>query len=138
MYFDHLPHRKPDRALELALEVLRSESDKPTVMQLNDKFMMALMYAHGAAVIDRIEREAEDNARLRWLLGGVHFGPDEKLKRSHRGDRRPARLAKRCDRAQNPETSARLRSHVGRASWRGPGSSNIRNPSVTATTISSR
>jgi len=80
MYFDHLPHRKPDRALELALEVLRSESDKPTVMQLNDKFMMALMYAHGAAVIERIEREAEDNTRLRWLLGGVHFGPDEKLK----------------------------------------------------------
>ena len=80
MYFDHLPHRKPDRALELALEVLRSESDKATVMQLNDKFMMALMYAHGADVIERIEREAEDNARLRWLLGGVHFGPDEELK----------------------------------------------------------
>ena len=42
MYFDHLPHDKPDRALDLALEVLRSESDKPTVMQLNDKFMMSL------------------------------------------------------------------------------------------------
>jgi hypothetical protein len=80
LYFDHLPHRKPDRALDLVLEVLRSESDKPTVMQLNDKFMMALMYAHGTEVIDRIEREAEDNARLRWLLGGVHFGPDEALR----------------------------------------------------------
>lgn len=80
LYFDHLPHRKPDLALDLALEVLRAESDKPTVMQLNDKFMMALMYAHGAEVIDRIEREAEDNARLRWLLGGIHFGPGEKLR----------------------------------------------------------
>jgi hypothetical protein len=38
------------------------------------------MYAHGTEVIDRIEREAEDNARLRWLLGGVHFGPDEALR----------------------------------------------------------
>ena len=80
LYFDHLPHRKPDRALELALEVLRSESDKPTVMQLNDKFMVALMYAHGAGVIDRIEAEAANNSRLRWLLGGIHFGPDEALR----------------------------------------------------------
>ena len=48
-------------------------------MQLNDKFMMALIYAHGGDVIDRIEREAVDNARLRWLLGGIHFGPDEPL-----------------------------------------------------------
>lgn len=77
LYFDHLPHGKPDRALDLALEVLRSESDKPTVMQLNDKLMLALIYAHGAQVIGRIEREAEDNARLRWLLGGIHFGPGE-------------------------------------------------------------
>src|SRR5688500_18181339 len=71
LYFDHLPHRKPDRALDLALEVLRRESDKPTVMQLNEKFMMSLMYAHGESVIDRIEAEAKDNARLRWLLGGI-------------------------------------------------------------------
>lgn len=79
LYFDGLPHRQPDRALDLALEVLRSESDKPTVMQLNDKFMMSLMYAHGATVIDRIEAEARNNTRLRWLIGGIHFGPDEAL-----------------------------------------------------------
>ncbi|WP_249150842.1 hypothetical protein [Bradyrhizobium sp. JYMT SZCCT0180] len=59
LYFDHLPHRKPDRALDLALEVLRSESDKPTVMQLNEKFMMSLMYAHGESVIERIEGRGE-------------------------------------------------------------------------------
>ena len=47
--------------------------------RLNDKFMMSLMYAHGARVIDRIEAEAADNARLRWLLGGIHFGPAEAL-----------------------------------------------------------
>ena len=81
LYFDHLPHKRPDRALDLALEVLRSEPDKPTVMQLNDKFMLSLLYAHGAAVIGRIETEAKQNARLRWLLGGMHFGPDEPFKR---------------------------------------------------------
>jgi hypothetical protein len=81
LYFDHLPHKRPDRALDLALEVLRSEVDKPTVMQLNDKFMLSLLYAHGASVIGRIETEAKQNAGLRWLLGGIHFGPDEPFKR---------------------------------------------------------
>ncbi|ANV99453.1 DUF6869 domain-containing protein [Bradyrhizobium icense] len=81
LYFDHLPHKRPDRAIDLALEVLRSETDKPTVMQLNDKFMLSLLYAHGAAVIDRIEAEAKQNAALRWLLGGMHFGPDEPFQR---------------------------------------------------------
>ncbi|CAN7663635.1 hypothetical protein LJR220_006289 [Bradyrhizobium sp. LjRoot220] len=80
MYFDRLPHDNPNRALDLALEVLRSESDKPTVMQLNGKFMMSLTYAHGADIIDRIESEARDNARLRWLLGGILFGPDKLFK----------------------------------------------------------
>lgn len=78
-YFDGLPHDNPDRALDLALEVLRSESDKPTLMQLNDKFMLALLYVNGESVIDRIEAEAGDNARLRWLLGGINFGPGEPL-----------------------------------------------------------
>jgi hypothetical protein len=77
LYFDHLPHSWPNRAVDLALEVLRSESDKPTVMQLNSKFMPSLMYAHGADVIGRIEAEVRQNARLRWLIGGIHFGPDE-------------------------------------------------------------
>jgi hypothetical protein len=80
MYFDRLPHDKPDRAVDLVLEVLRSEFDKPTVMQLNGKFMMSLTYAHGADVIDRIEAEAKDNARLRWLLGGLLFSPNEPFK----------------------------------------------------------
>lgn len=77
LYFDHLPHAHPDRALDLALEVLRAETDKPTVMQLNDKFMLSLLYAHGAEVIGRIEAEAKGNERLRWLLGGIYFGPGE-------------------------------------------------------------
>ncbi|QHO72233.1 hypothetical protein ACH79_05960 [Bradyrhizobium sp. CCBAU 051011] len=81
LYFDHLPHKWPDRAFDLALEVLRSEKDKPTIMQLNDKFMLSLLYAHGDAAIERIEAEAKQNAALRWLLGGIHFGPDEPLKR---------------------------------------------------------
>src|SRR4051812_3153035 len=44
LHFDHLPHDQPQRALDVALEVLARELDKPTVMQLNDKFMQALLY----------------------------------------------------------------------------------------------
>jgi hypothetical protein len=77
LYFDHLPHAQPDRALDLALEVLRAETDKPTVMQLNDKFMLSLLYAKGDEVIGRIETEAKHNKRLQWLLGGIYFGPEE-------------------------------------------------------------
>ncbi|MGY8632537.1 hypothetical protein RAD15_08570 [Bradyrhizobium sp. 14AA] len=79
LYFEHLPHRKPQSALDLLLEVLRTEVDKPTVMQLNDKFLPALLHAHGTEVIERIEHEAAHNDRLRWLLGGVHVGPDDPL-----------------------------------------------------------
>ncbi|MGX1317144.1 hypothetical protein AB7M17_000597 [Bradyrhizobium sp. USDA 377] len=79
LYFDHLPHRLPQAALDLVLEVLKTEADKSTVMQLNDKFLLALLYAHGPDVIARIEREAAHNDRLRWLLGGVHGGPDDPL-----------------------------------------------------------
>ena len=106
LYFDHLPHNRPDRALDLALEVLRSESDKPTVMQLNDKFMLSLMYAHGAAVIGRIETEAEQNAGLRWLLGGIHFGPDESFRRRIKAIADGEALARRRNRAQDAEASA--------------------------------
>jgi hypothetical protein len=77
LYFDHLPHTMPLRTLDLVLEVLRSETDKPTVMQLDDKLMPVLLYAHGTEVIDRIEAEACNNDRLRWLLGGIYFGPEE-------------------------------------------------------------
>ncbi|RZN08371.1 hypothetical protein CWO91_22630 [Bradyrhizobium genosp. SA-3] len=79
LYFDHLPHRRPQAALDLVLEVLKAEADKPTVMQINDKFLLALLYAHGPEVIARIEHEAEHNDRLRWLLGGVHVDPDDPL-----------------------------------------------------------
>jgi hypothetical protein len=81
VYFDHLPNEQPDRALDLVLEVLASEQDKPTVMQLNDKLMLSLMFTHGAAVIDRIEVAARDNAKLRWLLGGVQFGTGKPFER---------------------------------------------------------
>ena len=81
LYFDHLPHRRPQGALDLVLEVLKSETDKPTVMRLNDKFLLALLYAHGNEVIARIEHEARHNERLRWLLGGVRFAETEPLMR---------------------------------------------------------
>jgi hypothetical protein len=80
LYFDHLPHRQPVRALDLVTDVLTNEIDKPTVMQLNDKLMPALLYAHGPAMIDRIEREAEQSPALRWLLGGIFVAPDEPLR----------------------------------------------------------
>jgi hypothetical protein len=80
LYFDHLPLRQPVRALDLVTDVLTNEIDKPTVMQLNDKLMPALLYAHGPAMIDRIEREAEQSPALRWLLGGIFVAPDEPLR----------------------------------------------------------
>jgi len=81
VYFDHLPGDQPDRALDLVLEVLACEQDKPTVMQLNDKLMLSLMFAHGAEVIDRVEAEARGNAKLRWLLGGIRFGTGKPFER---------------------------------------------------------
>src|SRR5437870_2458883 len=80
-YFDHLPGDQPDRALDLVLAVLASEQDKPTVMLLNDKLMLSLMFARGAEMIDRTEAEARDNAKLRWLLGGIHFGTGKPFER---------------------------------------------------------
>jgi hypothetical protein len=74
IYFDRLPCDQPDRALDLVLEVLATEQDKPTVMLLNDKLMLSLMFARGPEVIDRVEAAARDNAKLRWLVGGVQFG----------------------------------------------------------------
>jgi len=70
-YFDSLPHRQPERALDLILEVLKREADTAILMQLGDKFAPALMITHGASIIERLEREAADNPRLRWLLGSV-------------------------------------------------------------------
>ena len=81
VYFDHLPGEQPDRALDLVLEVLASEQDKPTVMLLNDKLMLSLMFAHGVEVIDRVEAAARDNAKLRWLLGGIRFGTGKPFER---------------------------------------------------------
>lgn len=70
-YFDSLPHERPERALALILEILDRESDIPTLLKLGDKFTPALLYAHGADLIDRLESEAADNPQLRWLLGSV-------------------------------------------------------------------
>jgi Family of unknown function (DUF6869) len=81
VYFDHLPGDQPDRALDLVFAVLACEQDKPTVMLLNDKLMLSLMFARGPEVIDRVEAEARDNAKLRWLLGGVwYFRAPEELR----------------------------------------------------------
>lgn len=71
MYFNRLAKRRPHRAFDLALEVLRAESDKPAAAQLNDTFMLALIDAHGTELIDRIAREASVNKRFHDLLDGV-------------------------------------------------------------------
>ena len=137
LYFDHLPHKRPDRALDLALEVLRSEPDKPTVMQLNDKFMLSLLYAHGAAVIGRIEAEAKQNAGLRWLLGGCTSDP---MSRSSAAPRRlPTAGAGASTISRAGRRNTRLSARRCRwRNWPAPGSSNTRNPNATAMTISSR
>lgn len=80
-YFDSLPHEQPERALDLVLAVLATEPEKAAAMVLNGKFMAALLGAHGTSLVERIEHEARDNAKLRWLLGGIYWwGPDEELK----------------------------------------------------------
>ena len=81
VYFDRLPGDQPDRALDLVLEVLATEQDKPTVMLLNDKLMLSLMFTRGREVIDRVEATARDNAKLRWLLGGIQFGTGKPFER---------------------------------------------------------
>jgi hypothetical protein len=70
LYFDRLPHRAPERALELVLAVLRSEAHKSVKMQLNDKLMLVLL-GRGALLIDECERQARDTPQLRWLIGGA-------------------------------------------------------------------
>ena len=69
LYFDRLPHREPDRALDLVLEVLRSGIDP------RDRLMLSLLRAYGAVAIGRIEARAERGARVNTrfhdLLGGV-------------------------------------------------------------------
>lgn len=69
-YFDSFPHEQPERALAFALAVLASEADISVMMQLNDRFMHALLHKHADALADRIVDEARGNMRLRWLLGG--------------------------------------------------------------------
>src|SRR5437868_1182244 len=81
VYFDHLLGEQPDRALDLVLAVLASEQDKQTVMLLNDKLMLSLMFARGTEVIDRVEADARDNAKLCWLLGGIRFGTRKPFER---------------------------------------------------------
>ena len=71
-YFELLPHEDPRRALALALEVLRLETDRSVRMQLNDRMMTALIHRHADALIDEIEAVAKDNAGFRWLLGGIY------------------------------------------------------------------
>lgn len=80
LYFDSLPHQQPDRALDLILAILKRETDTAVLMQLGDKFTPALLITHGAKLIGRLEREAADNPRLRWLLGSViWWTEDEEL-----------------------------------------------------------
>lgn len=76
-YFDTLPHEQPERALDLILELLSRETDTATLLQLGEKFAPALMITHGASLIDRLEREAANNTRLRWLLGSVYWWTED-------------------------------------------------------------
>jgi hypothetical protein len=81
LYFDSLPHDAPERAFEMVLTVLRSEAHKSVKMELNAKLMAALVYVHGARLLDEIEAQARGNPHLRWLLGGAYWNaPDDALK----------------------------------------------------------
>ncbi len=73
LYFDRLPHEKPERALDLVLAVLRADAEKRVKMQLGDKLMTTLIHNHAERLIDRIEAEQAGEPRLSWLLGAVHW-----------------------------------------------------------------
>jgi hypothetical protein len=81
LYFDQLPHEQPERAFALVLAVLRSEAHKSVLLELNAKLFTVLIHKHASRLIDEIEREAQGDARLRWLLGGVvWWAPNEGLR----------------------------------------------------------
>jgi hypothetical protein len=86
MYFNRLSHRWPDRARDLAREVLRAETGEPTAMQPNDKLMLALLYAHDAEVVDRINPKL--NMTSFCLSGSAGFildrTPNQELDKSTR------------------------------------------------------
>lgn len=91
LYFDRLPHVSPERALDLALAILRSGAEKRVKMQLGEKYMATLIYNHAGRLIERLEAEQADNPLLRWVLGAVHWwAPTKELK---------ARLARIADEA---------------------------------------
>lgn len=70
-YFDHLPHRDPARAVALAREISARETDERVVALLADKFLMALIHAHGPLVVAALESAAREDRRFAQLLGGV-------------------------------------------------------------------
>ncbi len=76
-YFDDLPHQSPARAYDMVLAVLAAETDLSVRLRLND-VMSTLVHANGAALVDRIEADAADNAALRWLLGGAYWWTPDK------------------------------------------------------------
>jgi len=78
LYFDHLAHEEPERALELVLAVLRSEAHWRVKMQLNDKLMPVLL-GHGERLLGAFETEASTSPALRWLLGGIYRWAPEAL-----------------------------------------------------------
>jgi hypothetical protein len=116
LYFDRLPHDAPERAFELMLEVLRSETEKSVLMQLNDKMTPALLYAQGPKMIERIEAEAQTNGRLRWLIGGVYGGD---LTRRARLGSTPVKSSQRSDsgRLRRQENSIEARDGRDRQRW---------------------
>jgi len=54
-------------------------------MQLNGKMMTSLVHRHGGLLIERIEAEAKDNGRLRWLLGGAYWWASKETVKSRLG-----------------------------------------------------
>jgi hypothetical protein len=77
VYFDHLPHRQPERGFEMVLEVLRAGAEDALLLELGRRMFATLVNRHAALLVDRIEQEARTNEKLRWLLGGVYWWATE-------------------------------------------------------------
>jgi hypothetical protein len=92
LYFDRLPHDVPDRALDLALAVLRSDAEKRIKMQLGDRLMSALIYHHS----DRLNRGGaggQSGAALAAWRGAL-VGANPRVEGAPRPDRRRGPLAR--------------------------------------------
>jgi len=69
--FIDAPYEAPEECWAAILEVLNKEPSQKVIGVLAAGPLEDLIEAHGPEYIERIEREAKNNPKFRYLLGGV-------------------------------------------------------------------